>query len=168
MPAAEYSRPATFDDLKKVIQSLNEQNAEYILVGGYALFAHGYHRATEDIDLLIPASSVSSQSLIKALLVLADKESANLNPAWFDEGENIRLADEIVVDLLFKTCGETYESLKPFIETIKLDDIPVKTLSLEGLLKTKQSMRDKDTMDRIILEKAINALHKRTETDAPS
>ena len=59
-------------------------------------------------------------------MVLADKESANIDSAWFDEGENIILADEVVVDL---------------------EGVWVKTLSLEGLIKTKQSERDKDMMD---------------------
>jgi len=156
----EYSHPATLDDLKKVIRSLNKNNAEYILIGGYALFSHGYHRATEDIDLLVPNHSSASKAIIDALLILADKESANIDPAWFDEGENIRLADEIVVDLIFKTCGENYDSLKQYIEIIDLDGIPVKTLSLSGLIKTKKSMRDKDVMDRIILQRAIDALQK--------
>ena len=155
MPRNEYSRPATLEDLKKVIRSLNEKNAEYILIGGYALFSHGYHRATEDIDLLVPDSSVASKAIIDSLMVLADKKSANLEAAWFDEGENIRLADEIVVDLIFKTCGETYESLKSYIEIVDLDGTPAKTLSLEGLIKTKQSMRDKDVLDRVVLERAI-------------
>ncbi len=151
----DFCRPATLEDLKKVVVSLNEQNAEYILIGGYALFSHGYHRATEDIDLLVPAKSASSAAIIKALLVLADGESANLDPAWFEAGENIRLADEIVVDLIFKTCGETYESLRPYIQALDLDGISVLTLSLEGLLKTKQSMRNKDVMDRAVLESAL-------------
>jgi len=43
MPEGEYSRPATLEDVKKVVRSLNEKNAEYILIGGYALFSHGYH-----------------------------------------------------------------------------------------------------------------------------
>ena len=154
----EYSRPATLNDLKKIIQSLNHQGAEYILIGGYALFSHGYHRATEDIDLLVPANALSSKAIIDALFVLADKESANLKPEWFEEGENIRLADEVVVDLIFKTCGENFASLMPYVEIIDLDGIPVRTLSLEGLLKTKQSGRDKDKMDRLVLEKALAAL----------
>lgn len=91
-------------------------------------------------------------------MILADKASANLEPIWFEEGENIRIADEVVVDLIFRTCGETYASLKAFIEVVDLDGIPVKTLSLEGLLKTKQSMRDKDVIDRMVLEGAIAAL----------
>lgn len=166
MSEDEYSRPATLDDLKKVIQALNEKGAEYILIGGYALFSHGYHRTTEDIDLLVPNRSTSSKAIIEGLLVLADKESANLDPSWFDEGENIRLADEVVVDLIFKTCGETYESLISDIEIVDLDGIPVKTLSLEGLIKTKQSMRDKDVMDRDILERVIEATRKKQEPDS--
>lgn len=51
----EFSRPATLEDLKSLVQALNQNGAEYLLIGGYALFAHGYHRATTDIDLLVPA-----------------------------------------------------------------------------------------------------------------
>jgi len=36
-----YSRPATLADLKALISSLNQQGAEYLLNGDYALFAHG-------------------------------------------------------------------------------------------------------------------------------
>ena len=166
MPENEYSRPATLEDLKKVIRSLNDNKAKYILIGGYALFSHGYHRATENIDFLIPDSSAASKPIIDALLVLADKESANIDSAWFDEGENIRLADEVVVDLIFKTCGETYETLKPYIEIVDLDGIWVQTLSLEGLIKTKQSVRDKDVMDRLVLERAIKAIQKKTKPES--
>ncbi len=167
MSKKEYSRPANIEDLKKVIASLNHENAEYILIGGYALFSLGYHRATEDIDLLVPASSASSKAIIKALLILSDQESSNLKPEWFDEGENIRLADEVVVDILFKTCGETYETLKPYVQVIDIDGIPVNTLTLEGILKTKQSQRDKDTMDRVIIQKALDAI-KNNKDPGPS
>jgi len=103
----------------------------------------------------IELQKISIFCLINALLVLPDKASSGLDPKWFEEGENIRLADEVVVDLIFKTCGETYESLQAYSETINLDGIPVKTLNLEGLLKTKQSLRDKDRMDRTVLERAL-------------
>lgn len=46
---AEYCRPASLEDLKTLIASLNQQQVEYLLIGGYALFVHGYHRATTDI-----------------------------------------------------------------------------------------------------------------------
>ena len=44
--------------------------------------------------------------------------------------------------------------------TLDFDGVPVRTLSVEGLLKTKQSSRDKDRLDRLILERAVNESKK--------
>lgn len=65
------------------------------------------------------------------------------------------IADEFIVDLLFNACGETYASLQPHAVTVDLDGIPIRTLDLAGMLKTKQSERDRDRMDRFALERAI-------------
>ena len=152
-----FSRPATLDDLKQLLRSLNDRGVEYLLIGGYALAAHGYQRATIDIDLLVPGTSESGKRVRDALMVLPDQAAKDIDPSWFEEGENIRVADAIVVDLMLNANGQTYESLKPFGITIDLDGIPVRTVSLEGLLLTKQTMREKDTQDRIIIERAIDA-----------
>jgi len=156
----EYSRPATLDDLKALIRSLNEQQADYLLIGGYALFAHGYHRATTDIDFLVPARKDAGERIKKALMILPDQAAKDIDPEWFEEGDNIRVADAIVVDILFNASGETYESLAQCVETIDLDGIPIRTINLDGLLRTKQTTRDKDISDRIILERAIEVIHK--------
>lgn len=157
----EYSRPATLDDLKALIASLNEQGADYLLIGGYALFAHGYHRATTDIDVLVPATQEAGIKIRSALMVLPDKAAKDIDPAWFDEGENIRVADAFIVDIMLNACGETYETLKQYAETLDLDGVPVRTINLEGLLLTKQTMREKDVSDRIILERALETLKER-------
>lgn len=96
----EYSRPATIEDLKALILSLNKQGADYLLIGGYALFAHGYHRATTDIDILVPATLESGQKIRNAMMVLSDQAARDIDPAWFEEGENIRVADVFVVDIM--------------------------------------------------------------------
>ena len=44
--------------------------------------------------------------------------------------------------------------------TIDFDGVPVRTLNIEGLLKTKQTSRDKDKLDRMILARAIQANSK--------
>jgi hypothetical protein len=54
--------------------------------------------------------------------------------------------------------GMVQMALNRFAEVLDLDGIPVRTINLEGLLLTKQSMRDKDVADRIILERALEAL----------
>ena len=151
----EYSRPATLEDLKALIRSLNDQGADYLLIGGYALFVHGYHRSTTDIDVLVPATQEAGRNVRDALMVLPDQAAKDLDPAWFVEGENIRVADEFVVDIMLNAGGETYDSLKQYAETVDFDGLLIRTVNLQGLLRTKQSMRDKDVADRIIMERAL-------------
>lgn len=149
------ARPATVEDLKLLIKSLNDEGAEYLLIGAYALFALGYQRATTDIDLLVPQSLESGARVKRALLALPEKAATDIDPRWFETDETIRVADEFIVDLLFNACGETYASLQPHAVTIDLDGVPVRTLDLAGMLKTKQSARDRDRMDRFALERAL-------------
>ena len=151
----EYSRPATLEDLKALIRSLNDQGADYLLIGGYALFVHGYHRSTTDIDVLVPATQEAGRNVRDALMVLPDQAAKDLDPAWFVEGENIRVADAFVVDIMLNAAGETYDTLKQYAETVDFDGLPIRTVNLQGLLRTKQSMRDKDVADRIIIERAL-------------
>jgi hypothetical protein len=155
-----FSRPATLDDLKTLMSALNARGADYLLIGGYALYAHGYHRATTDIDVLVPATRQSGEKVRDALMVLPDRAAADIDPAWFEEGENIRVADAFVVDIMLNACGETYETLQACAETIDLDGVPVRTVNLEGLLRTKQTLRDKDIADRGILEQALKIIRQ--------
>lgn len=48
-------------------------------------------------------------------------------------------------------------------ETIDLDGVPVKTVNLEGLLLTKQTARDKDLADRIVIERALAVFRANTQ-----
>ena len=54
--------------------------------------------------------------------------------------------------------GETSDTPQQHGETIDLDGLPVRTVNLEGLLRTKQSMRDKDIADRVVIEHALKTL----------
>jgi hypothetical protein len=43
----------THQALKKISQKLSELGVDYVVVGGMAMFQHGYRRFTEDVDLLV-------------------------------------------------------------------------------------------------------------------
>jgi len=96
-------------------------------------------------------------------MALPDGAAKDIEPKWFEEGENIRIADAFVVDLMLNANGQTYDTLNPYAVTIDLDGIPVRTISLEGLLLTKKTMREKDLADRIILERALEVFRAHTE-----
>ncbi len=161
-PKSNLSRPATVDDLKLLLRALDEHGVDYVLIGGYALYALGYQRGTVDIDLMLRPTREQGEKAKRALSVLPDGVANELDPDWFIEGETIRVADAFVVDLMFNACGETYESLRPHAITIDFDGVPVRTLDIEGLLKTKQTLRVKDKLDRDILQRALEELKGRT------
>ena len=95
----QITRPATLDDLKALLRSLNANGVDYLLIGGYALAAHGYQRATTDIDIVFPATAAAGQRVKDALMILPDQAAKEIEPQWFEEGENIRVADAFVVDI---------------------------------------------------------------------
>ena len=104
---AEYARSATLEDLKKLVMALDANGVDYLLIGGYALAAHGYQRATTDIDLMV-ASTVDAGVRMKAsLMVLPEQVAKDIDPEWFPEGENIRVGDDIIVDIMLNANGQT-------------------------------------------------------------
>lgn len=142
------ARPATVDDLLAVIKSLNKNNVDYFLIGGYALHSHGYTRGTEDIDILIPSKLTPEEinNLKTAFLILKDHSILTIPNYAFKE--NLRLVDEIVVDLMTNAGGENYQSLQQYAGSIEIKGEEIKTINLQGLLKTKQySTREKDKLD---------------------
>lgn len=151
-------RAATVDDLKELAHSLKRHDVDYLLIGGYALHALGYQRNTTDIDLVLRPNRNQGERLKRAMLAVMGEGIQGLDPAWFEEGETIRLCEKFTVDLMFNACGESFESLLPFRQSIDLDGVEIHSVSMEGLLKTKQSSREKDALDRLILERALLAL----------
>ena len=151
------------DPLLELLRRLDEQGVRYILVGGHAVRLNGFLRYTEDIDLLLPRSAENGERAKQALAHLPSAEQ--LQAAWFEPPaeapENIRIADDILVDILFAANGETYESLQPHVVRTKVEGVPIVTLDIEGLLKTKTDFRDKDRIDREALERLLAQIRER-------
>lgn len=158
--SSDTARPATVEDLKRLISALAAEKVDYVLIGGYALYALGYQRATIDIDLLLQPTREQGERTQRALLTLPDRVATQMDPAWFVEGETIRVADAFVVDLMFNACGESIASLRDHIVSIDLDGVPLRTLDIVGLLKTKRTARAKDKLDRIVLERALEVMRR--------
>ena len=138
------------DALLSVLARFQAEGVQYVLVGGQAVRLNGFVRATEHIDILLPSSIDNGRRVIKALDFLPS--SAELMAEWFEvppgEPENIRVADELLIDLLFSANGQTYESLQDHVRVLNVQGVEVRTLDIDGLLKTKTDYRDKDRIDR--------------------
>jgi hypothetical protein len=148
------------DPLLKLFARLQDEGVQYILVGGHAVRLNGFLRSTEDVDILLPSSLENGARVIRALDFLSS--ATELRPEWFAGGtaepENIRVADDLLIDLLFAANGETYDSLQKHVRSLTVEGVEIRTLDIEGLLKTKTNYRDKDLIDRKALSDILAGL----------
>jgi len=131
---------------------LNAAGAEYIVIGGFAVIHYGFVRGTGDIDLLVDHSDQNISMVKQGLLYLPDKAAKDLKLSDIKDYRVVRVADEIVIDLIEKAGEVTYQQAKDHIVYEIIDDVPIPFLSIEWLIKTKQSYREKDIIDRKFLE----------------
>jgi hypothetical protein len=149
------SRPPTVADLLLLCRSLNSNGARYLVVGGFAVNQHGFSRTTMGIDFLVDGSLENQVRLKKSLEVLPDKAVRELGDDDLRNYLVVRVADEVVVDLMMSACGITYEQAAPEMQTFVIDGVPIPFASARLLLRTKQTYREKDAEDRMFLERKL-------------
>ena len=164
----EFTRPATWQDVLTLVRYLQEAGAEFALVGGYAIAAHGFNRFSEDIDILVEASPENSTRWVAALSRLPDGAARELGVGADvfadDKRYAIRINDEITIDVMPSIAGYSWAQMKPHVIQRDIDGVEVPLLDLQGLLKTKQGLRPKDQMDAKVLSEALRRLeHQRNK-----
>lgn len=73
-----YAREPEPGDVVRICRALNEAGARYLLIGGFAVIAHGSGRFTKDIDLLVDDAADNVRRVKEALSVLADHAAADV------------------------------------------------------------------------------------------
>ena len=143
----EKTRIPTIDDLKAVCRHLNNEGAKYMLVGGFAMAYHGMPRMTEDIDLLVDSSADNIEKIKKALLFLKDKASSEIKSDDVEQYSVVRIADEIVIDLLKKACNVRYNDAIKTAENLDLEGVAIPVANIDTMIKMKQGIRPRDKED---------------------
>lgn len=103
------SREPTVEDLRELCRALNERGARYVVVGGFAMRAANYIRGTMDIDLIVAVDVDNERRVFDALATLPDQAARELTEGELARYTVVRVADEIVVDLMKSAGGIDYE-----------------------------------------------------------
>ena len=149
----EYSRQPRPEDLVKICAALNAEGARYILIGGFAVIARGLERPTKDIDFLIDSAPDNIERIKRALAILPDNAAREVQADEIERYDVIRIADEVVIDLMTTACGVTWEEADRDSEILDLDGVEIPIAGLETLIRTKQTVRPHDAADREFLER---------------
>ena len=149
------SRAPTAEDVAQICAALNGAEASYVLIGGFAVIAHGGGRTTKDIDFLVDPSEVNIARIKSALSILPDNAAAELELGDVELYTVVRIADEVVIDLLAKACDITCEEALRDAEIFEFDGVEIPVASKPTLIRTKRTARPSDEIDRRFLDSLI-------------
>ena len=77
------------DDFKDFILYLNQNEVEYIVVGGYAVIIRGYSRSTGDIDIWVNKTEENFINLQKAIKAFGLPEIAVKKEEFFSDNFDV-------------------------------------------------------------------------------
>jgi hypothetical protein len=90
-------------DLGRVTGAFTAAGARFVVIGGFAVIAHDYVRATEDVDLLVPDGDADDERVAEALAALGARWADGTplaDRALHDRPHSRLVTDAGLVDLL--------------------------------------------------------------------
>ena len=136
-------------DFKDMLSALSAAEAEFLVVGAYALAAHGIPRATGDIDLRVRPTNENAARVWEALKAFGAPVSriAVKDFSTPDVVYQIGVAPRRI-DLLTSISGVGFDQAWGNRMTVELDELTVPVIGREDLLANKGACgRPKDLAD---------------------
>ena len=147
------------EDYKDMLHALSEEKVRFLLVGAYALAAHGYPRATMDIDIWVMPSPQNADAVLRALhrfgapLHNLSKEDLQKDGTIFQIGVAPRR-----IDIITTASGLQFEDAYEKSLSLNIEGIELHIPSIDDLIRNKRAVgRTKDMADVEALESLKNS-----------
>ncbi len=142
-------------DFQELLALLEQHGVRFVVVGGYAVAAHGHPRYTKDLDIWVEPTPANAAKVVAAIDEFGFS-SLGLTPADFIEpGLVVQLGREPGrVDFLTGVSGLVFEEIYPQRVTASFGGSRVPILDRASLITNKRaSGRPQDLADVAKLEK---------------
>lgn len=151
------TEPDLNDDFVDLLRSLLDARVEFVIVGAHALAAHGFPRATGDLDVLVEPTRENAERVIQALTQFGAPLAAHrVSRADFEVVDNVYQIGlpPRRIDLLTSISGVSFEEARASRIVIEREGMSLPVLGREALLKNKRATgRPKDALDVDLLER---------------
>lgn len=147
------------ENFRDMLLALNDANVRFLLVGAYALAAHGSPRATGDIDFWVQPTPDNARKVWQALVQFG----APTSQVTVDDFSSPEIVYQIGlppqrIDILTSISGVDFEAAWNSRLTIEVDGIPLSVLSLNDLYLNKSSTgREKDQADLPTIKRLLGS-----------
>ena len=127
-------------DFKEFIQSLNDNNVRYLVIGGYAVALHGYPRYTKDIDVWIDMSAENAANVVEAL------DQFGFGSLGL-EATDFLVPDQVIqlgypparIDLITTPPGVEFENCYESRVEVVIEAVTVNFIDLDNLKRSKKA-----------------------------
>jgi hypothetical protein len=144
-------------DYRDMITLLKTHNAEYLVVGAYAMAAHGYLRATSDIDIWVNPTQANAQKVFVAVRDFG-APLIDVTVATFSQDDAIIQLGVAPnrIDIITTIDGVDFPSAWDAHVIRDLDGVTLPVLSIPDLIRNKSSTgREKDLLDVAKLKRLL-------------
>ncbi len=142
------------EDFRDLLQELAKAEAEYLLIGGYAVSLHGRPRYTKDIDIWIRPTSDNVQKVAAALVAFGAPPQAVSDVLTGDEDDIVWFGQAPArVDVLKRIPGVGFDEAYASRVMLDLGSMVACVISVPHLIAAKRATgRPEDLLDVKYLE----------------
>jgi predicted nucleotidyltransferase len=136
-------------DFKEFLELLNRNAVKYLLIGGYAVVAHGYSRYTKDMDIWVEMSLENATRIVKTLEDFGMGSLGLTEQDFLEPGTFVQIGyPPVRIDILNKVAGLDFEAAYASRKEHTIDGVRVWLIGLDDLRKNKlASGRTQDLLD---------------------
>lgn len=131
--------PSIISTLFAALESIEEKEIQYALIGGIAVKELGRPRVTHDIDIFVKPDDADY-----VLEILAQKgfEIEKRDPFWLFKAWR----DDVLVDVIFRSCGDIYfeEEVRSHVRRIPYYGRSINAISPEDFIVIKSAAHQED------------------------
>ena len=146
-------------DYRDILSAFNAERVEFLLIGAYALAAHGAPRATGDLDLWIRPSTDNAQRAWRALVRFGAPLEGLQQTDLSTPGTVVQIGREPRrIDLLTTIDGVGFDEAWGAKKEIQVDGMTIPVIGRDEFLRNKRATgRHKDLADVERLESGNDA-----------
>mgnify|MGYP007060710120 CR=1 FL=1 len=137
-----------------MLHGLSAGKVKFLLVGAYALAAHGYPRATIDLDIWVMPSQENAKAVLRALANFGAPLDDITQNDFEEEGTVFQIGvAPRRIDIITGASGLQFEEAFRNAIPMDIEGIPVHVPSIDDLIRNKKATgRTKDLADVEALE----------------
>jgi hypothetical protein len=154
----------TFESL---LVKLSRAGVDYVVAGGVAVCLNGFVRTTQDLDILIDASTANVERLLGVLGAFGEGFARELRPEDFalEEGA-VRVNEDFTLDIFTQLRRRRFADFAVTACRIELNGVTIRYLAPQSLIDLKfESVREKDHLDVAALRRILAGEERASQAD---